>query len=68
MYENGLGVTKDYEQALYWYRESIKQDSVFGYDALGRMYENGLGVPQDTLQAIEFYNTAIEKGHAKMKY
>lgn len=41
MYELGLGVPKDYAQAVYWYKKSADQGNTLGQYYLGDMYEYG---------------------------
>ena len=44
MYENGLGVSQDYYEALKWYRKAAEQGYWVAQFNLGIMYENGLGL------------------------
>ena len=59
------GKSKDYSEAIKWYRKAADQ----GYDRaqynLGIMYYNGQGVPQDYSEAFKWLRKAAEQGHAK---
>lgn len=50
-YEKGLGVTKDYTKAAYYYLLSAEQGFKSAMFELATMYENGLGVEKSALQA-----------------
>ena len=50
-YEKGLGVTKDYTKAAYYYLLSAKQGCKSAMFELATMYEIGLGVEKSDLQA-----------------
>jgi uncharacterized protein len=46
MYEKGLGVPKDYQQAAAWFRKAADQGYAIAQNNLGEMYANGaLGLP-----------------------
>ena len=63
MYENGHGVTRNFQQAVAWYRKSAEQGHAKGQLNLGYMYESGQGVPQDYQQAVGWYRKASQQGH-----
>lgn len=44
IYQNGTGVTADYEKALDWYLKSVNGDAL---NNMGVMYRDGTGVPQN---------------------
>jgi len=67
MYENGTGVTQDYQQALAWYRKSAAQGDKNGENNLGWIYEKGLGITQDYQQALVLYQKAAEQGNSDAK-
>lgn len=50
-YHIGLGVPKDYEKALLWYRKAADQGEANAQTNLGMMYANGQGVSRDYPQA-----------------
>ena len=61
IYEQGQGVTQDYQQAIVWYQKAAVQ----GYDvaqyALGNMYRDGKGVVKDYQQAKMWYQKVLEQ-------
>ena len=67
MYENGFGVSKDYDRALSWYRLAAKKGDADGQFFIGSMYYRGLGVPKDYAQAVKYFRLADRQGHAQAK-
>jgi TPR repeat protein len=65
MYETGMGVTRDLQQALYWYGQAAARGSAWAEWNLGRMHQEGLGVPADEVAAIEHFRRAARGGHEK---
>jgi TPR repeat protein len=65
MYQYGWGVTKDYEEAVRWYKEAAKQGNSLAQNNLGWMYQNGLGLTQDYVEAVRWYRKAAERGNAE---
>jgi uncharacterized protein len=61
MYEEGLGVEKDMEEAIRLYK-SVSKVEVFAQIALGRIYRNGKGVVADPGEALHYYAAATEWG------
>jgi uncharacterized protein len=68
MYEEGIGVTKDAERAVAFYRKAADQDYAEAQELLGIKYANGLGVPKDMSQAVNWYRKAAEHGVADAQY
>lgn len=76
MYESGIGVLRDYVEALKWYRKAADHIRVPKLEyiqkgltresqrMLGLMYENGIGVPRDYAMALKWYLKAAEQGTA----
>lgn len=64
MYVDGIGVAKDNEKAVHWYRMAAAQADAFGQNNLGLMYQNGLGVAKDDEKAVHWYRLAAEQGNA----
>ena len=63
MYEKGLGVKKDPEKALEWYKKGAAQGFCIAESQLAGLYERGDdGVPQDFTKARQWYLRAIEHG------
>ena len=59
MYENGYGLTKDYEMAVMWYSISAATNNVEGQFYLAHMYKTGKGVAMDKDLAASFYRKAV---------
>ena len=57
-------VSKDYKQAVNWYRKAAEAGDAPGMNNLGFMYEQGYGVKQDYQQAVSWYRKAAEAGNA----
>jgi uncharacterized protein len=64
MFENGLGVAKDYAAATKWYGLAAAQGNVYAQTRLGQLYEHGDGVPKDYAEALKWYRLAAEQGYA----
>ena len=62
MSREGRGVSKNYQEALKWFRLSAEQKFPLGQNNLGSMYDEGLGVPQDYNAAIKWYRLSAEQG------
>lgn len=61
-YQQGLGISKDFEKALYWLSLAVENGNIKALNSLGYMYSRGLGVDKDPTQAYQFYKTAALKG------
>jgi len=57
MYNNGEGVTKNYQEAAKWYRLAAKQGSMNAQYALGLIYDNGEGKGHDHPQPQKEFRT-----------
>lgn len=64
MYEQGIGVTKDEAQAIYWYDKSAQQGNSNAQFNLGVLYENGHGTEVNFAQANQWYRKAAAQGDA----
>ena len=58
MYRSGNGVTKDYAEALKWYRKAADQGDVWAMNNIGVLYEYDL---QNYQTAKEWYQKALNK-------
>jgi len=58
MYLEGLGVEKDYAQALYYYTLAAEQGHGGGNMGLGSIYQLGQGVKQSDAEAVRYYQLA----------
>jgi hypothetical protein len=65
IYYKGLGVARDYDSAIIWYKKAAEEKNIIAMRNLGDVYENGEGVPQDHLKAREWYEKAAAAGDAK---
>lgn len=61
-YYTGDGVTKDYAQAVYWYRMAAEQGLAAAQNNLATCYKRGHGVEQDDVQAAYWFRKAAEQG------
>lgn len=68
MYSNGIGLTKGYQQAKYWYEKASVQNDVDAQFLLGEMYDDGLGVRQDYHQARAWYEKAASQNDAQAQF
>lgn len=58
MYRDGMSVQKNFENALFYFKEGANLNVSSCFKSLGDMYLNGQGVLKDTEEAIEYYNKA----------
>lgn len=63
-YYYGMGVTRNFTLAVYWYRKSAEQNEADAQFNLGLCYDNGKGVTQDFAEAVRWYRKAADQGHA----
>ena len=54
-YNKGIGIEKNYELALEWYKKSSEQEYAEAYSNLGDLYYYGEGVGEDLEKAVEYY-------------
>ena len=64
MYENGQGVTQDYEIAVDYYNACLNEDEtdIDALHSLAQCYENGYGVDKDIVHAHYLYKEAASYG------
>ena len=62
MYEEGKGVTQNYQEAEKWYRLAAEQGYASAQDNLGYIYFIGKGVVQDYKETVKWYRLAAEQG------
>ncbi|WP_229736629.1 tetratricopeptide repeat protein [Bizionia arctica] len=62
MYEQGLGVSKNEREALFWYENAASQGNMGAQFNLGVFYENGIGTDIDFLKANDWYRKASVQG------
>ena len=64
MYEKGLGVVVDNDEAMKWYTLGAEAGDRYAQYLLGRRYLMGDIVPADTLRAIEWLSRSGNNGYA----
>ena len=63
-YENGLGVERNLDLAVYWYQKAASEGLTLAQANLGRLYYNGLGVMKDHSEAMRWFRMAADQGFA----
>ncbi|MBQ1851389.1 MAG: sel1 repeat family protein, partial [Paludibacteraceae bacterium] len=63
-YQNGIGLSVDYNKAVYWYLKSAKQGYSVAQFNLGACYQYGTGVTKDYSRAVYWYSESAEQGDA----
>lgn len=53
MYQNGLGVPRNYPVAASWLHRAAEQGAPTAQFLLGLLFDKGYGVPQDGVQALQ---------------
>lgn len=66
-YALGLGVSKNYKEAVKWYEHAAKAGHPDAQRNYGDMFQYGRGVPQDFYQAFVWYFAASQQGHETAK-
>lgn len=64
MYQRGLGVSRNYSEAVRWFRKAAEQGSPEGQYNLGLMYRQGLGVQRNEREAEKWLRLAAAQGYA----
>ncbi|MGH8559886.1 MAG: tetratricopeptide repeat protein [Methylococcales bacterium] len=64
MFEQGLGVDRDYKEAMRYYSLAAEQGLARGQSCLGYMYEGGRSVTKNEQEALRWYRKAAEQGDA----
>ena len=62
MYYNGYGVSKDYNEAIKWYKKSYEKnkDNKGAISMIAKMYYKGEGVTKDIAEALKWYKKNLE--------
>jgi TPR repeat protein len=63
--EPAEGITRDYAEAVKWYRKAAESGNSDGEVNLGRMYGFGLGVQNDFGEALKWFRKAAEAGNSE---
>jgi TPR repeat protein len=67
IYAAGLGVPRDYREAVAWYRKAAAGGNTDAMYSLGEAYERGTGVREDIQQAVNWYDQATLRGNKAAK-
>ncbi len=67
-YQNGIGVTQNLKEAVYWYQQAIDINETQASLHLGLCHERGLGVPKDYDRARLLFQRATDKGIADAQF
>ena len=59
--------SKDFENAVYWYRKAAEQGNATAQNNLGICYEDGEGVTKDISEAVKWYRKAAAQGNIASK-
>jgi len=62
LYEEGLGVTKKYNEALYWYRNAANAGNPNAMMSIANFYANGFGVNEDMILAVNWLRKSAKEG------
>ena len=65
MYTKGMGLSPDYNKAIFWTRKAAERKNVEAQYFLGFLHHYGLGTPQDYREAMLWYHKAAELGNTK---
>ncbi len=68
MYDKGMGVPQDSQQAVRWYTKAAEAGDASAQFHLGQIFDLGRGVAQDYQQAVRWYTKAAEAGNAVAQY
>ena len=63
-YAEGIGVEKDYADAVKWFRKAAEQGNARAQGVLGTFYHEGLGVEKNYAEAVKWFRKAAEQGNA----
>ncbi len=68
MYENGIGVIKNPNLALVWYKSSAEHNNKIAQYNLGWMHYHGDLVEKDYFKAFEYYEKSANQGYVKAQF
>ena len=60
MYDEGLGVSQDWGEAVRWYRLAADQGRADAQYNLGVMYTRGESVPKDDAETVRWYRLTAD--------
>lgn len=67
-YQNGMGVEKNEENAVVWYKKAAEQGNAEAQCALGECYYQARGVEKDDKEARRWYEAAATQGNVTARY
>ncbi|MBU5616205.1 SEL1-like repeat protein [Psychrobacter sp. TAE2020] len=65
MYEEGEGISQDYNMAMKWYQDSADQDDADAQYRIGVLYAQGKGISKNKLQAQQWYQVACNNSNSR---
>ena len=68
MYENEVGIAKDYNLAMMWYKKAAALGDVKSQYIIGNMYNRGRGVTINYVEAVKWYSIAAKNDYAWAQY
>jgi len=67
-YYNGIGVGKDFGEAVKWFRKAAERDYAPAQFFLGLSYYSGHGMPKNDGEAVKWYYKAAEQNYAPAQF
>ena len=67
-YQNGIGVEKNAENAVVWYKKAAEQGNAEAQCALGTCYDDGIGTEKNEDEAVKLYKSAAEQECPEAQY
>jgi TPR repeat protein len=64
LYENGIGVARNYSKALEWYQKAAYAGEGEAYMLVGQCHEIGIGTVADQEKAVAAFEKSVALGHA----
>ena len=61
MYEEGLGVTQQFDTAVSWYKKAAASGSMQANHNLGMMFAEGKGVPQSWVRSLRYFEISASE-------
>jgi len=68
MYELGLGVSKNAEKSVAYYRQAAEKGYSYAQYNLAVSYDSGVGIPINYREAVKWYTRAAEQGASFAQY
>ena len=57
-----------FDKLIYWCRELVKQNNVYGQNLMAYCYANGLGLEKNLVESFKYYQIAAQQNNAKAQY